>query len=235
MTSASDSGNKPIPPGPKSPLPSHPIKHNIIFSRKMLHGSSFYSFLLYASLGLISTILVLFTWDFYDRTHHPIPPSFAVSADDQLIRLRTLSQPNLTTEALLRWAATAATTIYTFDFYNYNEVLKDARVFFTKAGYENFRSAITAAGIINTIVRKRLVVSAVITDTPVVLKEGQIATGNYAWQVQFPMLLTYQSASEQLKSKIIITMLVSRVPTAESVNGVGIASFIVTESGPARK
>ncbi|HRE30927.1 MAG TPA: DotI/IcmL family type IV secretion protein, partial [Candidatus Berkiella sp.] len=125
----------------------------------------------------------LFVWDFYDRTHQKTPPSFAVSADDQLIRLRSLSQPNLTTEALLRWAATAATTIYTFDFYNYNDVLKNARVFFTKAGYENFRSAIAAAGIINTIVRKRLVVSAVITDTPVVLKEGQIATGNYAWQV----------------------------------------------------
>ncbi len=234
-SSASDSGHKPTSPEPKSPLQPHKAGHNVIFSRSMLHGSPLYTSMLYLSIGLVSACLVLFAWDFYDRTNIKKPPYYAISSDNQLITLRSISQPNLTTEALLRWAATAATTIYTFDFFNYNEVLKNARVFFTKAGYENFRSAINAAGIINTITRKRLVVSAVLTDTPVVLKEGVIATGNYAWQVQFPMLLTYQSASEQIKSKIIITMLVTRVPTSESVNGVGISSFVVTESGSARK
>lgn len=234
-SSASDSGHKPTSPEPKSPIQPHKTGHNVIFSRSMLHGRPLYTSMLYLSIGLISACLVLFAWDFFDRTNIEKPPYYAISNDDQLIHLHSISKPNFTTEALLRWAATAATTIYTFDFFNYNEVLRDARVFFTKAGYDNFRSAVNAAGILNTITKKRLVVSAVLTDTPVVLKEGVIATGNYAWQVQFPMLLTYQSASEQIKSKIIITMLVTRVPTSESAKGVGISSFVVTESGSARK
>lgn len=234
-SSASDSGRKPTSPEPKSPIPAHKTGHNVIFSRSMLHGRPLYTSMLYLAMGLISACLVLFAWDFFDRTNTAKPPYYAISHDGTRIPLRSISQPNLTTEALLRWAATAATTIYTFDFFNYNEVLRNARVFFTKAGYDNFRSAVNAAGILNTITRKRLVVSAVLTDTPVVLKEGVIATGNYAWQVQFPMLLTYQSASEQIKSRIIITMLITRVPTSESVNGLGISSFVVTESGSARR
>jgi intracellular multiplication protein IcmL len=62
------------------------------------------------------------------------------------------------------------------------------------------------------------------------LKEGVIATGFYAWQVQLPMLLTYQSASDNIQSRIVLTLLVTRVPTSESVKGIGISSFIVAEA-----
>jgi intracellular multiplication protein IcmL len=226
-SSASDSGNKPKAPEAKSPNP------NVIFSRSMLHGNPLYSTFMYIALVLTVIAMALFAWDIYARTDKPFPPFFAVGSDDKLTRMTALRAPNFTTQALLDWAAEAATAVYTFDFYNYAEVIKRARIYFTEPGYENFLAAIQGAQVVNTIVKKKLVVSAVLTDTPVILKEGVISTGNYAWQVQFPMLLTYQSASEQIKSRIILTLLVTRIPTSESVKGVGIASFVVTESGPA--
>jgi len=231
-SSASDSGHKPISPEPKSPQPSHAHKpgQNVIFSRSMLHGDPFYTTLLFSSLILIGSCLALFSWDFYARTHKDPAVYYAITSDEKLIRLRALRAPNMSTAALLEWVSEAATTVYTMNFNNYNQVISSVRPFFTEIGYENFKSAIQAAGITNTIVRKRLVVSAVVTDTPVVLKEG-IINGYYAWQVQFPMLLTYQSASDQIQSRIILTLLVTRIPTTESVKGLGIASFIVSSAG----
>ncbi|MGE3318816.1 MAG: DotI/IcmL family type IV secretion protein [Candidatus Berkiella sp.] len=230
-SSASDSGHKPSSPETKTPHPTrtHKPGQNVIFSRSMLHGDPFYTTLLFCSLIMIGSCLVLFAWDFYARTHKDSPVYYAITSDEKLIRLRALRAPNMSTEALLEWVSEAATTVYTLNFNNYNQVIRNVRPFFTEPGYENFQSAIRAAGIINTIVKKRLVVSAVVTDTPVILKEG-IINGFYAWQVQFPMLLTYQSASDQIQSKIILTLLITRVPTTESVKGIGIASFIVTSA-----
>lgn len=231
-SSASDSGHKPISPEPKSPHPSpaHQPGQKVVFSRSMLRGDPFYATLLFSTLIMIGSCLVLFAWDFYARTHKDPAVYYAITSDEKLIRLRSLRAPNMSTEALLEWVSEAATTVYTLNFNNYNEVFRSVRPFFTEAGYENFQSAIRAAGIVNSIVKKRLVVSAVVTDTPVVLKEG-IINGYYAWQVQFPMLLTYQSASDQIQSRIILTLLVTRIPTSDSVKGIGIASFIVTTAG----
>lgn len=228
---ASDSEHKPIAPEPKSPNPTQPHKpgQNVIFSRSMLKGNPFYSTLVLTSLILTGMCLVLFAWDFYERNSKDPAVYYAITPEKE-IRLRALSSPNLTTEALLQWASEAATTVYTLNFNNYQEVIKKARIYFTPAGYENFKDAINAAGFLGTIVQKRLVVSAVVTDTPVVLKEALLETGYYAWQVQFPMLLTYQSAGEQIRSNIVLTLLITRVAPSESVTGIGIASFVVTEA-----
>jgi intracellular multiplication protein IcmL len=232
-SSASDSGHKPISPEPKSPNPIQSRKpgQNVIFSRKMLKGDSFYTSLLFGSLILMGVIFLLFGWDFYARTHKDAPTFFAVMADEKVVRLRALNAPNLTTQALLDWASQAATTVYTLNFNNYQEVIRKARIYFTQAGYDNFKEAINSAGITSSIIKKRLVVSAVVTDTPVVLKEAILDSGYYAWQVQLPMLLTYQSAGDQVQSRILLTLLITRVPSSESVTGIGIASFIVTELG----
>ncbi len=65
---------------------------------------------------------------------------------------------------------------------------------------------------------------------PVILKEGPTAAGIYAWQVQLPMLVTYQSASDTRKQNIILTMLIARRSTLESPKAIGIASIQVREA-----
>jgi intracellular multiplication protein IcmL len=41
-----------------------------------------------------------------------------------------------------------------------------------------------------------------------------------------PILVTYQSASEQTQTPYIINMVITRVPTANMPRGIAIASFV---------
>lgn len=185
-------------------------------------------------LMLVLIIAALVGIIFYQQSHVPTPKYFATTQDGKLIELIPLSQPNLSTNALLQWAVEAATAAYTFNFVNYRKALQDTRIYFTKQGYQNFLKALQDSRNLEAVRTKKLVVSAVPTGAPVVLKEGQTSNGLFAWQVQFPMLLTYQSASETISQDIVITMLITRVPTLESPKGVGIASFVVREGKPTR-
>lgn len=182
-------------------------------------------------LILTGVIAALIGYIYYQHHSIPTPKYFATTVDGKIIKLTPLDKPNLTTNALLQWATEAATASYTFNFVNYRKALQDVRKFFTERGYRNFIAAQQAANNLQAIREKKLVVSAVPTGVPVVLKEGVLATGRYAWQVQVPMLIVYQSASEEFRQNVILTLIIVRVPTLESEGGVGIESFVVREGG----
>lgn len=212
-SSASDSGSAPK----KHPSLSELIKQSDLIIMKI-------------SIVLVGLCIVIFAWSFYDRKHKPVPGYFEVLDETELKRMQALRYPNLSTQVILKWAAEAATAAYTFDFYNYQSVFKGIRPYFTKVGYDNFIAAIKASGLIARVIEKKIIVSAVVTGSPVIMKEGPIVGGLYAWQVQFPMLLTFQSQSDQSDSKVVVTLLIAQVPTIESPKGIGIASFISGEA-----
>ncbi len=205
-----------------------------------------YGFFMSACIFLILSTLVIFAWNFYQRTHKPIPNYYevlegdlAATIDGSLFpaltlkgkaeQMRVLNQPNLMTNAVLHWAQNAATMALTFNFNNYSQVIEESRVYFTPEGYKNFISAMNSARLLQDIQKKQLAVYAVATDTPIVLKEGAVTEGSYAWQVQFPMLLTFESERAD-KLNVVVTLLISRIPTSESVSGIGIASFVMNKA-----
>lgn len=178
---------------------------------------------------LCLVILVMLSIGIYFRLYKDPAYFYAKNQDDTLTPLVALNQPNLTTSALLRWTINAITLAFTMDFYNYQENIASVRNYFTQAGYDNFLNALEKQGIISEIREKNLVLNSVVTDPPIVINEGMITTGFYAWQLQIPMLLTYQGPSEIIPVRILVTALITRVPTNESEQGVGIASFNVVE------
>lgn len=240
-SSASDSGSKPISPEPQSQqpalgvqhshaklaIPGQPPKKHPSLSALMQQSDLT---ILKISIALVSVCILIFAWSLYERKYKPAPRYFEVLNETELQRMRALQYPNLSTEVVLKWAMEAATAAYTFDFYNYNAVFKEIRPYFTQPGYENFINAIKGAGLISKVTEKKIIVSAVVTGPPVVMREGPIVGGVYAWQVQFPMLLTFQSQSDKSDSKVIVTLLIAQVPTIESSKGIGIASFITGEA-----
>ena len=82
---------------------------------------------------------------------------------------------------------------------------------------------------LDAVKAKKLIVSAVATRAPIILQKG-ILNGKYAWRVQMPILVTYQSASEFSQQNNVVTMLITRVSTLNSPRGIGISQFVV---GPA--
>lgn len=210
MTDAQDSGTKPISP------------RNLT-----QHTPATYKLLVSFSMILILVIIALFAWNFYGRLQSKLPPNYVIH-DNKAEFMRSLNQPNLTTNAILHWAMNAATTSLTFDFYNANDVLENVRTYFTPTGYSNFINAVNAAKLPQDIKKKKLIMYAVVTNNPVVLREGEITVGSgiYAWQIEFPMLLTFESEKAE-RLNVVVTLLISRVPTSESVSGIGISSFVM--------
>jgi len=190
-----------------------------------------YRRLMLVCLGLILMVAGLGYWAFYERTHQPLPQYFATTYDGKLIALKPVNEPNLNDNQLLQWATEAAVSAYTFNFVNFRKALQDVRIYFTKMGYTNFLKALKDSNNLEAVQNRKLVVSATPTGAPVILKKGIYndgsATGVYGWTVQLPMEVDYQGATEPFKQRIVLTMLITRVPTLESPSGVGIASFVI--------
>ncbi|OGT51643.1 MAG: type IV secretion protein DotI [Gammaproteobacteria bacterium RIFCSPHIGHO2_12_FULL_42_13] len=165
----------------------------------------------------------------YVVTHPPPPKYFATSTDGRIIPLIPLSQPNMPTSALLLWANQAATAAFTYDFVNYRQALQAASDYFTSAGWRDFLNALTSSNNLSAVLTKKLVVSSTATAAPVVLQQGEL-NGVYAWRVQLPMVITYQSASQVAQQNVLVTMLVTRVSTLNSARGVGISQFVVSSA-----
>jgi len=193
-----------------------------------------YRRLMLVCLGLICLTGSLIYWGLYERTHQPLPQYFATTYDGKLIPIIPLSEPGITPNNLLQWATDAAQACYTFNFVNFRKALQDIRIYFTKTGYQYFLKALKDSNNLDAVQAKQLVVSAVPTGAPVILKKGIFndgsPTGVYSWTVQLPMQLEYRSSNDRFTQKILLTMLITRVSTLESPKGVAIASFVVSEN-----
>ena len=180
-----------------------------------------------ALLTAVATVVLLCGALIYVMTHPPAPKYFATSVDGRIIPLIGLNEPNMPTSALLLWANQAATAAFTYDFVNYRQALQSASEYFTPDGWRDFLNALTSSNNLNAVIVKKLVVSSTATGAPVVLQQG-LLNGVYAWRVQMPMVITYQSASQVAQQNAIVTMLVTRISTLNSAKGVGIAQFVVS-------
>ncbi len=210
-------------PAPEDIVMGEPLKLRVNFYRDN------YRKLMVLTVILAISAILLLAWIYYQRTHKPIPRYYVTSANGQLKQIRPLTHPNLTTHTLLEWVIEAGTTAFNFDFTNYQTSIKNLSVYFTPAGYKNYLDALAKAQTIEQVVSKSLAVNSVPTGIPVITKEGPTPDGVYAWQIQLPLLVTYQSLSEVTKQNLILTMLISEMPTIKSPKGLGIASITVAE------
>lgn len=181
-------------------------------------------------LLLILVIIALVGLSYYMYITRPTPKYFATTPDGKLLEMIPLAEPNLQTNTLLQWSARAATGAYTFNFVNYQTALQEVGKYFTAPGYNSFLKALKDSNNLEAVKAKKLVVSAVPTGTPIILKKGILKTNNqYGWEVQIPLLVSYQSANDLLRQDIVVTMLIVRISTLDSPDGIGIERFIVEE------
>lgn len=179
--------------------------------------------LLCSQLANLFLASILFYIVIYPRE----PDYFTTLTHGQSTKIFALNHPNQSDSSVIRWASIAATAVYTYDFGHYRTQLPAASVFFTEEGWAKFLMALKQSNSIDTVVAKKLIVSAVTTSPAVILKKGML-NGVYAWRIQMRILVTYQSASEFTQKTNIVTLLVVRVPTISSPSGIGISDFIVT-------
>ena len=173
----------------------------------------------FALIGLICAMFYVV------HVHQPENRYFATTEDGRVIPMVSLTQPNLSTPALMSWVAQSATEVMTFGFNDYRRRLQEASRHFTRRGWESFTTALQKARIIESVEANSQVVTAAPRGAPVLQSEG-IIKGQYQWVVQIPMVLSYQSGSKTRSDHWIVTLVVVRVPRLESPNGVGIAQWV---------
>jgi intracellular multiplication protein IcmL len=186
-----------------------------------------------ALVSLIVSMMINLVLGFllvYVVTHPPAPQYFATSINGRITPLYPLNEPNQSDSAILQWANYAAIASFSYNFVNYREELQAASGFFTPAGWDSFLAALDRSNMLKGVVAKKLIVSAVATRAPVIIKKGVISGGPFAWRVQMPVLVTYQSSAVITQENYVVTMLITRVSTLNSPRGIGISQFIV---GPA--
>lgn len=162
---------------------------------------------------------------FVIQVHQPENRYFATTEDGRLVPMVALSEPNLSVPALMSWSAQAATEVMTFGFNDYKRRLQQASRNFTRLGWVSFTSALEKSRIIEMVEANGQVVSAAPASAPILLSEG-VVNGRYQWQVQVPLVVTYQAGSSVRDDKMLVTLLLVRVPKLESPNGVGIEQWI---------
>ncbi len=170
-------------------------------------------------LGLIGAMF------FVINVHQPENRYFATTEDGRLIPMVSLAEPNMSSPALMSWVAQASSEVMTFGFNDYRRRLQEASRNFTRRGWQSFTEALQRSRIIEQVEANQQIVTAIPRGAPILKSEGLVA-GRYQWIIELPMIITYQSGSKERTDRMIVTLVVVRVPRLESSNGVGIEQWI---------
>ena len=198
-----------------------PKPNTLIYKGKRLWMLALFT-LLSIAVGIIFIL-------FYQYNTLPGKRYFSISDSGNTSELIALDKPNVESKSLMRWAALAATAVYTTDFVHFDERLKTLRQeYFTRSGYDNLLQAMEEIGFFKDIAEKKLYVTAVPLEVPVILETGT-AQGRESWLIGVKLLVNYQTSSESKPQTKKIKMLVTRVPTTEASKGIGIVQFNVSD------
>jgi hypothetical protein len=201
-------------------------QQKITEQEKYSHDKIFYLILsILLALGLVTSVLGMMY--LFNLAANPAPTYFQATDQGGLISEVPLENSNMETNVLLNWVTEGMMRANTFNFINYPTVLDNARVYFTKEGYDSYTNALTNAKITDRVIQKKLVLHAVPSDAPQVLLEKPFA-GRYMWKIRAPMNFSYQSVTDDHAEPMEITLIVMRVPTTESENGVLILKYDLT-------
>ena len=176
-------------------------------------------------LCLVAAIVVQAAANLYLATRPPVNRYFATDHDGRIMPLTPVSQPISSTSDLTTWVANSVVQAYTFDFANWRPQLQAAQLNFTGPGWKGFENALKDSGILQTVLEKKYVTTAVPTGSPVLLDKG-IISGRYAWKLQMPLLVTFQSAERTASQNLMVDIIVVRQPETEHPRGLGIAQLI---------
>ena len=172
-----------------------------------------------SALLLISFLVILY--------HKPEPVYFATRVDGGVLPLVPLSTPFLTDGQVTNFAVEAVTHAMTIDFANWRNDLRNASKYFEQPeGWNNFLDAMEISGMLNYIRDHRLV-STVVASGAVITSSGLAQGNNYTWRVQIPLVITYESASEISRDSLLAELVVSRLPTWEAPDAVGVSRIVV--------
>lgn len=201
----------------------------LVLLRNFFYRDGYARVLLAVFLALaVNALLVMGI--FYKYTHPPEPQYFPTTADGRLILIHPLSDPVLTDQEVLQWVSVAVRRMFEIDFVHWQDQLQQISNYFTPGGWNYFIAALKSSDNLNTVRDLKMVASAQITGAPQITEKA-VVSGRYAWKIQVPLLVTYQSAARNsITQTMNVTLVVLRVPVQTDPDRIAINNFIPTLS-----
>ncbi len=159
--------------------------------------------------------------------HSTVYITVASTPDGRVIPLRTLEERIMSDSALKNWTVAAVTEAFTLGHHDWRKRLSEARRHFTDDGYESFIDGLEESLLLVRLRENRQVSSAVATGAPVIVDTRKFR-GRLAWEIEFPMLVTFEAGRKRLDQALTTRVLVTRLPLSERVTGVGIAQLVAS-------
>lgn len=180
------------------------------------------NFILLFVVVLLCISNLYFGW----QATHPDRQYFAAD-NGRFIPLIPMSQPYRRTADVIQYAKEGVTRSFTMDFLNWRQQLEDVRPSYTKSGFKSFLEALQAAGVLETVKGKRMNMS-VTAGTGVLTKEG-VDSGVYQWIVELPIEVRLEGQATRMPpQRFLMTIRIERIPTLDSVGGIGIGQLITS-------
>lgn len=161
----------------------------------------------------------------YNVTHPTPPEFFATTADGRIINVHPLSDPVVTDDFILQWSADVARAAFNLDFVNWKEELQRLTSKFTPSGWAWFLQQLKTSNNLTTIQNLKMVADAKITGAPQLLRKAVVG-GHYGWEVQIPLLVTYQSQRKTITQAVMLTMVILRMPVKDYPQRIAVNNFI---------
>lgn len=157
----------------------------------------------------------------------PEPVYFATRDTGGILPLVPVSTPYLSDGSVTNFAVKAVTHALTMDFANWRDDLLEASAYFEHPdGWNGFLDAIEKSGMLSYLRDHRLV-STVVANGATITETGLDDRNRYSWNVQVPLSITYESASEISRDDLLADIVVSRLPTWQAPEAAGVSRIII--------
>jgi hypothetical protein len=173
------------------------------------------------AIGILTALMI-----FGAPVLRPVNKYSAITPGRAKQELVSLFTPNLTSQAILSWAATSVTEVMTIGFGDFDERVRFQRKRFTNRGWQSFQKAIMDQKLREAFKSRQLILTTVPSNTPVIVAQGADIENGYIWIVEMPIILTFVTNNNvSKKSRAIARLAIVRVPSTENVRGIAINSW----------
>ncbi|MBI6605257.1 MULTISPECIES: DotI/IcmL family type IV secretion protein [Pseudomonas] len=173
-------------------------------------------------LGISICLNCVFGW----FVMHPHYVYFAADGL-RIVRLVPLNEPYITDAEAIQFAREALNRSMTINFTDYRQQLEDVRGDWTKRGFAQYLEQLQSAGYLDLVKTKRMNMT-VTTETGVLVK-SEMVDGVLVRHIEVPIEIKLVGQTTDLQPKRFIAKVpVARIPTLDSIVGVGLDGIVTT-------
>lgn len=163
----------------------------------------------------------------YRLAERPVPVRYFEAIHGKLIHAVPTNQPLLSSGTVLTGAQEALESGFNMNFHDYRMRIEHAEKWFTPAGFRAYHTALFGSGNMKTLKLKRLFMSIAITGAPVIVQQGVLqGTHTYAWKIQIPVKVVYESSGYESAKRHLATLILVRQNNVQIPRGWAVDSII---------